>query len=288
MGKRFDALQFPGHKNKVFTLSYDDAVVQDRRLVELFNRYGVKATFNVGYGALGFKGSKSYHGNPPVDVSKVEVNELVSLYQGHEIGGHSLDHPDLSKIGLPQAMYQIIEDKVQLEKICQRPLEMFAYPFGTFNDRIKDLVAMAGYKGARTTRSTHGFDLPADCYELDPTCHHNDPELMSLAKRFVEDDGFKPMMFYVWGHGYEFDDRHNWNVIEELLEYISKHKEKIWFATNGEILSYYQAYKRLEYSGDGSLIYNPSCIDIEICTYPGVYETLKAGQITKIKETGLL
>ena len=35
MGKRFDALLFPGRKHKAFTLSYDDGVVQDRRLIEL-------------------------------------------------------------------------------------------------------------------------------------------------------------------------------------------------------------------------------------------------------------
>ena len=54
MGKRFDALLFPGRKHKAFTLSYDDGVVQDRRLIELFDQYHAKATFNLGYGHLGF------------------------------------------------------------------------------------------------------------------------------------------------------------------------------------------------------------------------------------------
>ncbi|MBQ2584041.1 MAG: hypothetical protein II568_02580, partial [Erysipelotrichaceae bacterium] len=68
MGKRFDALLFPGRKHKAFTLSYDDGVVQDRRLIELFDQYHAKATFNLGYGHLGFQGAKSYHGRTPVDV----------------------------------------------------------------------------------------------------------------------------------------------------------------------------------------------------------------------------
>ena len=37
-------------KNKAVTFSYDDGVEQDRRLVELFNQYGVKATFNLNSG----------------------------------------------------------------------------------------------------------------------------------------------------------------------------------------------------------------------------------------------
>ena len=59
MGKRFDTLLFPGGRNKVFTLSYDDGVTQDRRLVEIFNKYSVKCTFNLGCGNLGWKAIRS-------------------------------------------------------------------------------------------------------------------------------------------------------------------------------------------------------------------------------------
>ena len=47
MGKRFDSLLFPGYKRKAFTLSYDDGVIQDRKLVNLLNRYQIKGTFNI-------------------------------------------------------------------------------------------------------------------------------------------------------------------------------------------------------------------------------------------------
>ena len=38
---------FPGGKFKVLTLSYDDGKIQDRRLVDIFNKNGIRATFNV-------------------------------------------------------------------------------------------------------------------------------------------------------------------------------------------------------------------------------------------------
>ena len=38
---------FPGGKHKALTLSYDDGRIQDRKLVEIFNRYGLRATFNL-------------------------------------------------------------------------------------------------------------------------------------------------------------------------------------------------------------------------------------------------
>jgi peptidoglycan/xylan/chitin deacetylase (PgdA/CDA1 family) len=286
MGKRFDSLQFPGHRNKVFTLSYDDGVIQDRRLVELFDRYGVKCTFNLGYGVLGYKGDKRFvPGRKAVDISKVEKEEVAELYRNHEVGGHGLYHSDLSALGEPYAMYEIVEDKAKLESLVQRPLRMFAYPFGTFNETTKKLLKSAGYKGARTVRSTHRFDLPADPFELDPTCHHNDEKLMELAEDFVNMKGFKPAMFYVWGHGYEFDGDDNWDVIEKLVSYIASHKDEIWFAGNGQILSYVEAYHMLEYSVDGSMVYNPTSTDIDIMTAFGVEEHLKAGTVTKLKET---
>lgn len=46
---------FPGGRFKALTLSYDDGKVMDRRLVELFNRYGLKATFHLNSGLLGEK-----------------------------------------------------------------------------------------------------------------------------------------------------------------------------------------------------------------------------------------
>ena len=40
MGKRFDSLVFPGGKSKACTFSYDDGVVQDRRLSPLLRGPG--------------------------------------------------------------------------------------------------------------------------------------------------------------------------------------------------------------------------------------------------------
>ena len=40
-------------KKKAVTFSYDDGVTQDIRLIEIFNRYGLRATFNLNSGLLG-------------------------------------------------------------------------------------------------------------------------------------------------------------------------------------------------------------------------------------------
>ena len=281
MGKRFDTLLFPNGSKKAFTLSYDDGVVQDRRLIGLFDRYHVKGTFNLGYGVLGYKS------DGPFNIDKVEPEEVKELYKNNEVGGHSLYHSDLTSIGEPYMMHEILEDKMKLEQLVEEPLKMFAYPFGLFNDKVKDGLKKAGYKGARTVVSTHSFELPEDTMEWNPTCHHDDEKIMELLEKFVTGKAMRPQLFYLWGHAYEFDMHDNWDHIEKILAYIDEHREGIWFASNGEILSYLQAYAMLEYSVDGSMIYNPSAIDVEIETSFKTSEVLKAGTVTKIKETEL-
>ena len=110
---------------------------------------------------------------------------------------------------------------------------------------------------------------------------------MELLEGFVNTSARKPQLFYLWGHSYEFDRDDSWNIIEKALEYIDANREGIWFASNGQILDYLQAYDMLEYSVDGSMIYNPSVIDVEIETSFTTREILKSGTITKIKETSL-
>ena len=254
MGMRFDTLLFPGGLSRAFTLSYDDGVTQDHRLAALFRQYGLKCTFNLNSGLYGHRFSDQ--------VIRMEERELDECYAGQELGGHGLYHSALDSIGKPLMAYEIVEDKRRLETHTERPILMFAYPFGTWNDDVVSQLRMAGYEGARTVVSTGSFALPADPLRWDPTCHHNDPKLMELAKQFAEGFARGPQLFYVWGHSYEFDDENNWDVIEKFAEKMSGHGDKIWYATNGEIYDYTEAYNRLVWSVELDRVYNPTFTEL--------------------------
>lgn len=285
MGKRNDFMLYPGGRSRALTLSYDDGVVQDRRLAALCGKYGVKCTFNLNAGILGFQGEAEIEGHR-TDISKIPPEEVRELYREQEIGGHSLFHSFLQNVGTPLSMYEIIEDRRQLEELSGRLVRFFAYPFGTYHEKVKELLRLAGYVGARTVRSTRSFDIPGDFMEWDPTCHHDDPQLMELAKRFCEGRMFGSGLFYLWGHAYEFDARDNWNVIEEFLEYVSGFSDKIWFAGNGEIADYITAFRQLIYSADGSLLYNPTATELWMDVAGEVYR-IPAGGSVKIKDPGI-
>ena len=48
-------------------------------------------------------------------------------------------------------------------------------------------------------------------------------------------------------------------MIEEFAEYIGG-KDDIWYATNIEVYDYIAAYKQLQFSADGTKVYNPTAM----------------------------
>ena len=80
------------------------------------------------------------------------------LADGHDIGAHTCTHPNLTRIPLQQAREEIISSRRKLEDLFQRPVVHFCYPFGDWNEAVRDIVAEAGFRTAVTTRS--GFNSP--------------------------------------------------------------------------------------------------------------------------------
>jgi peptidoglycan/xylan/chitin deacetylase (PgdA/CDA1 family) len=73
------------------------------------------------------------------------------LAAGHEIGSHTLSHPWLTRLPLPAAREEITGSKKALEDRFGRPVVHFCYPYGDWNDRVRELVIEAGYTTACTT-----------------------------------------------------------------------------------------------------------------------------------------
>lgn len=263
-------------KSKVLTLSYDDGVVQDIRLIEILNKYGIKATFNINTGLYLPEEStrEKFYG-------RMKLSEAKKLYikSGHEVAVHALTHPFLEKIKSEEIFTEIIEDRKNIEQQYGTLARGMAYPYGTYNNEVVSALGKCGICYSRTTKTTESFRFPENWLELHPTCHHNNQKLMELAKRFIEEKSHyycDNWLFYVWGHSYEFDNNNNWDVIEEFAEYIGG-REDVWYATNIEIYDYVKAYERLETSIDKHIINNPSSIDIWFCEQGKTY-CVKGGQ----------
>lgn len=250
-------LRFPKGRSKALTLSYDDGVDQDRRLIETINKYGIKGTFNLNSGLYAAEGTVYLKGEIHRRMTEKQITETLKN-TGHEVAVHSLTHPFLEQLPIPMVVNEIIRDRENLETQFGTIVRGMAYPFGTMSENVIEALNICGIVYSRTVVSTNDFRIPKDWMQLTATCHHNSPELQKLAKKFIEDKVTQtPYLFYLWGHSYEFEANNNWSVIEDFARYVGN-RDDIWYATNIEIYDYIDAYNRLVFSVDAKRVKNPS------------------------------
>ena len=278
---------YPGGKHKVLTLSYDDGKIQDRRLVSIFNKYGIKATFNLNSGLT------------DMDI-RIDPEEWKELYAGHEAAVHTYTHPTIARTPKNEMLYEYLEDRKFIESIFGRPIRGLAYPNGSCDDTCVAMAKAAGLEYGRLAADKYslvkaamqydndssapvligdatGFEIPQDYMRWLPTCHHNH-DLLGFGKRFLELHKSQYLyMMYVWGHSFEFDRNDNWNVIEEFCEMMSGHDD-IWYATNIEIVDYDKVFNNLQFAADNSFVYNPSVQSAWLKVNDKRYVEVKGGE----------
>lgn len=256
---------FPGGKHKALTMSYDDGKEEDRRLIDIFNRYGIKGTFHVNSGIK--------------DDVRIPVEEYRDLYQGHEIACHTLTHPTIARCPLTEVVDEVLEDRKKLEALMGVPIRGLSYPNGSYSEEIKRILPALGIKYSRIVGDSHGFALPDDLYEWLPTCHHNH-DLLKDGKDFVELNKKQYLyLMYVWGHSYEFARDDNWNVIEEFCEMVGG-REDTWYATNIEYVDYMEMAKGLQFAADNSFVYNPYVMSVWL-SVNGEIREIKGGELAR-------
>lgn len=272
-------MRFPEGKKKALTLSYDDGVEQDARLVDILDRYGIRCTFNLNSGLFAPEGTVYPAGTIHRRMTREGIRKLFAG-SDHEIAVHTLHHPFLEQLPPVLVSEEIIGDRKNLEAMFGKPVRGMAYPYGTYSDTVVSLVQSAGIAYARGVESSGDFSLPADWLRLKPTCHHNDPRLFELADRFLGEKAERAsLLFYLWGHSYEFERDDNWDVIETFCEKMSG-KEEIWYASNLEIREYTEACEQLRFSADGSFAQNPAACDLWL-ERDGVLYRIPAGETVR-------
>lgn len=255
-------MRYPEGKVKALTFSYDDGLPQDKRLAELFNKYGMKATFNFNCECM-----KTFN------FTKEQIKEYF-LSKGHEIAVHGANHRANGNLRPIEGIRDVLDCRLELEEKCDCIIRGMAYPdcginrmsnFGTY-EMVKQYLAELDIAYARSLGGdNNSFVLPTDFHNWIPSAHHNNPQIMEYIEEFLTlDTSTKvyhtrrfPRLLYIWGHSSEFDEKNNWEHIEKICKMLSDNDE-IWYATNIEIFDYVEAYKRLRYSADGHLVYNPA------------------------------
>lgn len=136
-----------------FTTSWDDGDILDLRLADLLSKYGLKGTFYI---------TQNYRAN------RLSEQQIKNLSTKHEIGAHTLTHPDLRNLSAQELAKEISGSKKWLEEILGITVNSFCYPKGLYNDQAKLAAKDAGFKCARTTELAYIDDPQNSPRNSDP------------------------------------------------------------------------------------------------------------------------
>src|SRR3954447_4677539 len=121
----------------VVSLTYDDANADQIPAASTLVANGLRGTFYLNSGFL----------NAPGYLTNADVKSLLAA--GHEIGGHTVNHPDLTTVSTTEAQRQICLDRQNLSALTGVTVTDFAYPFASANSAVEKVASDCGYNSAR-------------------------------------------------------------------------------------------------------------------------------------------
>lgn len=151
-------------KKKAVTFSFDDGVLQDTRAIEILDKYGLKATFNLNSGKFGTKYPYETNGRR-VERTIIEPQAVEKTYRNHEVAVHTSGHFNLTELPDSCVTWQVEEDRKALERLTGKEIRCMAYPCGGVNNDARTARVIRNttkIRFARTITSTYSFDLPSD------------------------------------------------------------------------------------------------------------------------------
>lgn len=226
-------------KRKAVTFSYDDGVEQDIRLIRLFDRYGLRCTFNLNSGLFGVKGDDIREG-VYIRADRLKREDIRAVYENHEVAAHTLTHPNLTGLSDQEIIRQVEKDRIDLSELTGKEVTGMAYPGGgiNYNTRVSQIIRKhTGIRYARTTVLTDSFFRQKNLYEFKPNACHvmNMDRLFRMGEQFLSSGTDEDRILYIWGHSFEFDIGDTWGRFEDFLKMISG-QEDVFYGTNSEVL----------------------------------------------------
>ena len=259
---------FPEGKTKALILSYDDGAKQDRELVKLMNKYHLIGTFHLNSNLLGTNTYFDY----------LNKEEIKDLFNGHEVSVHTANHPALTALSKIDIVYEIVEDRRELERLMGYPVRGMAYPFGNTNDAVVEAITGIGIEYARTVGDSYNFEIPKDFLRWYPTMHQfakaysvpnqpeNDEKELELFYQKIDDflQTKELAVLDIWGHSWEMGtDKIKWYETEKFFKLLANN-QSIYYTKQIDLVDYINAYRNLKFSVDKNSVTNTSAINVYI------------------------
>jgi peptidoglycan/xylan/chitin deacetylase (PgdA/CDA1 family) len=132
----------PAPGKAMVSITFDDAwKTQYTQALPLLTKYNMKGTF---YVTTQYFNTTKYTGF----MTRANVKDLYA--KGHEIGGHTVSHPHLTKVSSTTLTAELKNSKATLDTLIGKPITGIAYPFGEYNQKVIDEAKKLGYTNGRT------------------------------------------------------------------------------------------------------------------------------------------
>lgn len=124
--------------NTVVSLTFDDGQSSQYSTLPMLQSRGMRGTYYINSALVG---SSSYY------MTWAQIHDIGAA--GNEIGGHTLNHTDLTKVSLSTAQHEVCDDRQALIGQGFAPVVSFAYPYAAYNPTAEQVVQNCGYASAR-------------------------------------------------------------------------------------------------------------------------------------------
>ena len=149
---------------KYFVFAIDDGTIYDTKVIDIFNKYDIRATFNLNSGLQDFVW---YKGDLPV--RRLDLYKYKDIYKNHEVASHSLTHPFLTNMPDDAVYHEVKEDVDNIERIFSRRVTSFSFPFDGFDERTINIIKSVGITHIILPEIDDSFKLPCDTYHIKVT-----------------------------------------------------------------------------------------------------------------------
>ena len=202
---------------KYFIFSIDDGTIYDEKVIEIFNKHKIRATFNLNSGLQDFVW---YKDDRPVN--RLNLYEHKHIYDNHEVASHSLTHPYMTMCPDEEVFRQVVEDITNLSNIFNRSITTFAFPFTDFDDRTISIIKhISPISIIRVSEIDDSFKFPIDKWHVKITSWDIDDALKKVD-RFINDDTADLFVFVA--HAYDFEFANSYDKLERLCELVLSDK----------------------------------------------------------------
>ena len=149
------------HGRREFILTFDDGFLNNHTSVfPILREFGFSATFFLTTGYVGktcpWQTDEALKELPMMGWPEIEEMQAA----GFDIGAHTVNHPDLTRIPLAETRDEVAISKAVIEDRLGSQVALFCYPYGKHSPEVEEVISESGFSAACTTE--YGIDNSYD------------------------------------------------------------------------------------------------------------------------------